>query len=323
MKLQQLRYVCEIVEQGLNVTRAASEMHTSQPGVSRQVRLLEEELGVEIFQRDQKRIARLTPVGESLFGVAQRVMKDIESLRSIANEYRAGEAGDFTVATSHTHARHSLPPTIQRFASSYPKVRLRLRQGLVSQVCRWVTQGEAHISISTRPDEMFPDMTFLPFGDIRRIVLTLPKHPLLKRANVTLHDLVQYPIITYDHEFSARTQIEEAFRNEGLEPNIVLSATDTDTMKTYVQSGLGVAIVAELAYTRSMDPQLRAIGVQHLFPSSKVVIGLRRHAHLPAYMLDFIRLVAPNLQRDQILEAVNFSARLATRVSRGRSLPAG
>jgi LysR family cys regulon transcriptional activator len=325
MKLQQLRYVCEIVDSGLNVTRAASEMHTSQPGVSRHLKLLEEELGVQIFVRDQKRISSLTPVGESLYQVARRILRDVDNMRSIAEEYRSGEVGDFTVATSHTHARHSLPPVIQRFAVRYPKVRLRLRLGLVAQACRWVSAGEAHLSISTRPNEPFPDMTFLPYSELRRIVLTPIGHPLHEKADVTLQDISEYPIITYDTEFSARSQIDGAFNQAGLVPNVVLSAQDTDTMKTYVRSGLGIAIVASRVFSEATDPDLRAINAQHLFPSSHVTIGLRRYAYLPAYILDFIQMVAPNLPREQVLNAVDFSVRqsLARELRRTERLAAG
>lgn len=318
MKLQQLRYICEIVDRGLNVTRAATGMHTSQPGVSRHVRLLEEELGVQIFVRDQKKIASLTPVGESLFQVARRIMNDVENLRSIAAEFKAGEIGDFTVATSHTHARYSLPPVIEHFARRYPKVRLRLRQGLVPQVCRWVSSGDAHLSISTRPDEPVADVEFHRFGELRRLVLTLPRHPLLRKARVTLPDLAVYPIITYDREFKARRQIEEAFNKEGLEPNVVLSATDADTMKTYVQSGLGIAIVSDMTFSRKVDMRLRAIGVEHLFPSSDLVIGLRRDAYLPAYIREFIRLVAPNLQLADGTAPVSYKPFPASGRTRGR-----
>ena len=305
MKLQQLRYVCEIVGRGLNLTRAARELHTSQPGISRHVRLLEEELGVQIFVRERKRITSLTPIGAAVFSLAKKIVNDVENIRKLTSDFVTGDVGDFVVATSHTHARYSLAPIIERFVKRYPKVRLRLRQGLLPQVCDWVRKGEADLSISTAPDEKYDEVVYLPYGELHRVVLALPDHPLIaKRTAITLKDLARHPIITYDHEFSARLQIEQAFLKKRLKPNIVLSATDTDTMKIYVQSGLGVAIMAHTAYSRQIDLGLRAVDARHLFPSSPVLIGLRRNIHLPAYLLHFVELVAPHLKRHQVIEAL-------------------
>lgn len=304
MKFQQLAYVCAIVDSGLNVTQAAKRLHTSQPGISRYVRMLESELGVEIFIRDKKRLAGLTPVGHSVYAAARRALNEAENVKRVVDEFLSGDVGDLTVATSHTHARYSLPAVIERFIERFPRVRLRLRQGALSQISNWVSTGEADISIAAPSPDALPGLVFLPCGELHRIVLTKPGHPLLKARKVTLEDLSSYPIITYDYEFSARSQIMRAFHRKRLVPNIVLSATDADTMKTYVQCGLGIAIMANTVFDTRSDRGLRAIDARHLFDSNPVYIGLRRNVHLPKYMLHFIELYAPNCSRAVIEQAV-------------------
>lgn len=304
MKLQQLTYLCAVVDSGLNVTHAARRLHTSQPGISRYVRMLEAELGVEIFVRDKKRIAGLTPVGHSIYAAARRALNETENVKRVVNEFLSGDVGDLTVATSHTHARYSLPSVIERFIKRFPRVRLRLRQGTLSQISKWVGAGEADISIAAPSSDSLPGLVFLPCSELHRIVLTKPGHPLLKSRKLTLEDLAAYPIITYDYEFSARSQIMRAFHRKRLNPNVVLSATDADTMKTYVQCGLGIAIVANTVFDKGRDRGLRAIDAGQLFESNPVYIGLRRNVHLPKYMLHFIELYAPHLSRAAIEQAV-------------------
>lgn len=304
MKLQQFAYVCAIVERGLNVTHAAKHLHTSQPGISRYVKMLERELGVDIFVRDKKRIASLTPVGYSIYAAAKRALNETENVKRVVSEFLSGDVGDLTVATSHTHARYSLPSVIERFIERFPRVRLRLRQGNLSQISQWVSTGEADISIATPSTEPLPDLVFLRCAELHRVILTKSGHPLLKADKLTLEILATHPIITYDFEFSARSQIMRAFHKQRLTPNIVLSATDADTMKTYVQCGLGVAIVADIVFDKKRDRTLRMIDARHLFETSPVYIGLRRKVHLPNYMLHFIELYAPHLSRATVEQAV-------------------
>lgn len=304
MKLQQLTYVCAIVDNGLNVTHAAKRLHTSQPGISRYVRMLESELGVEIFIRDKKRIAGLTPVGHSVYAAARRALNETENVKRVVDEFLSADVGNLTVATSHTHARYSLPAVIERFIERFPRVRLRLRQGTLSQISSWASTGEADISIAAPSSDALPGLVFLPCGELHRVVLTKPGHPLLKVRKVTIEELSSYPIITYDYEFSARSQIMRAFHRKRLVPNIVLSATDADTMKTYVHCGLGIGIMANTAFDMRSDRGLRAIDARHLFESNPVYIGLRRNVHLPKYMLHFIELYAPHLSRAAVERVV-------------------
>ena len=304
MKLQQLTYVCAIVDSGLNVTHAAKRLHTSQPGISRYVKMLETELGADIFIRDKKRIAGLTPVGYSVYAAAKRALNETENVKRVVSEFLSGDVGDLTVATSHTHARYSLPSVIERFIERFPRVRLRLRQGNLNQISEWVSSGEADISIAAPSSETLPGLVFLRCAELHRVLLTKPGHPLLKARKVTLDAVAEYPIITYDYEFSARSQIMRAFQSQRLTPNIVLSATDADTMKTYVQCGLGIAIVANTVYDKRRDRGLKAIDAGHLFETNPVYIGLRRNVHLPNYMLHFIELYAPHLSRSDVEQAV-------------------
>jgi LysR family cys regulon transcriptional activator len=308
MKLPSLLFLCVIEEQGFNLSRAARALHTSQPGVSRYVRLAEEEVGVPLFVRDRKRIVGLTPAGTALVAVAKRVRSEMESIDRISTDFKAGNAGDLTVATAHTHARYTLPPVIERFIKRYPNVRLRLRQGYSSQIVSWVKSGEADIFIATAPSEPVADLSLLPCHELHRVILTPPHHPLLKKRRVDLADVCAYPIITYDREFAARAQIVRAFHARRLDPNIVLSATDADVMKTYVKTGLGIAIVAHTAFDRHKDPGLKMIDARHLFESSTVHIGLKRSSYLSNHMVHFIELFAPRISRAQIDEAVNGSS---------------
>ena len=216
----------------------------------------------------------------------------------------SGDAGDLIVATSHTHARYSLPSVIERFIERFPRVHLRIRQGNLNQISQWVSTGEADVSIASPPSESLPGLVFLPCGEQHRVILTKPGHPLLKTRAPTLHDVATYPIITYDYDLSARSQIMRAFQRKRLTANVVMSATDADTMKTYVQCGLGIAIVADTVFDKRRDRSLRAINVRHLFESNPVYMGLRRNVHLPNYMLHFIELYAPHLSRASVEQAV-------------------
>lgn len=300
MNLQQLRYVCEIVAQGLNISNAADALHTSQPGISRQLRNLEEELGVKIFLRNRKKIIALTEAGNAVLRVAQRVVGEVRSLRHIGAEFSAKGVGSLTIAATHTHARYALPETIERFTKRYPHVQLRIRQGTPTEIARWVCAGEADLSIATEPLEHFDDLVLLPCYELHRIVLTRPGHPLLRLKRLTLEALAQHPLITYDAAFMARSKIMRAFGERGLTPNIVLSAADADVMKTYVRNGLGVAILAKLAYHPAEDRDLRVVDASHLFEPNTINVGLRRNNYLREYMYDFIELFAPQLTRAKV-----------------------
>ena len=297
LKLQTLRALHAVVESAFSVTRAAELLHTSQPGISRHLADAEEALGTPFFERRRNRLVGLTPAGAALMPLIDRTLRQLDSLPRVAQRFSSGEAGNLTVATSHTHARYLLPPVIARFIREYPTVALRLRQGFVSQIVGWMESGEADLSVSAAPPVAHPDLAFYPFRELHRIVLTPARHPLSKLPRPTLRDIAAWPIITYDREFAAHAQILRAFEAAQLEPNIALSTSDTDVMKTYALTGLGIAILADSAFDPKLDKGLRAIDARHLFPSTKVHIGLRRDAPIGAHAQRFIELVSPELGR--------------------------
>ena len=277
MKLTELKSVCAVAKAGFSVTAAAELLNTSQPGVSRHIRSVEGYLGVELFERHRNRLIGLTSSGEVLISSMHRTIEHLEALERTAADMASGIVGSLTVATSHTHARYLLPSVIEEFIETYPDVKLRLRQGYVKQIADWLDEGEADVSVSSAPAGYSnPRLIFHPFYQIHRIIITKKDHPLLQISQITINDLSRYPIITYDSEFAARAEIDRVFSQQRLSPNVVLSATDTDTMKAYVACGLGIAIVANTSFNERADRELSAIDARHLFPSTKVHIGLRR-----------------------------------------------
>lgn len=300
MKLQQLRYLCEVAKQGLNLSEAAQALHTSQPGISNQIRLLESELGVEIFVRHGKRVVEITEPGKTIIAIAERMLHDAENLKRVGQEFSNVNFGSLTVATTHTQARYALPPVIQRFAARYPNVRLSLRQGSSTETCEMVSAGKADIAIATEAIEDFDDLVMLPCYQWNRCVIVPPGHPLLAEKLLTLEAIAQYPIITYDYSFTGRSQINSAFKLRGLAPNVVMTAIDADVIKTYVALGLGVGIVAAMAFDPEQDQHLRVLDAGHLFESSTTRIGIRRKAYLRGYAFEFIELFAPHLSRKAV-----------------------
>lgn len=300
MKLQQLRYLCETANQDMNLSRAAKNLHTSQPAISKQIQLLEEELGVDIFLRNGKRIVKITPPGQLIIQTAVRMLRDADNLKKIAQEFTNEAGGTLTIATTHTQARYSLPPVIKRFTARYPKVKLILRQGNPTQIATLVSSGEADIGIATEALEQYPELVMLPCYQWNRCIIVPPKHPLLKLKKLTLEAINQYPIITYDFAFTGRTKINQAFASRGLEPNVVLTAIDSDVIKTYVELGLGVGILANMAFDAKRDKNLRSIDASHLFEPSTTRIGLSRNSFIRSYIFDFIEMFAPHLDHASI-----------------------
>ncbi len=304
MKLQQLRYLCEVASQGLNLSKAAKTLHTSQPGISKQISLLEDELGVEIFVRTGTRVVKITPPGEAIIEIAERMLRDAKNLKQVGQEFTNEASGSLTIATTHTQARYALPPAIKRFTLRYPKVKLILRQGSPTQIAKLVTSGEADIAIATEAIELFDELVMLPCYQWNRCIITPPRHPLLKLEKLTLEDIVKYPIITYDFAFTGRTKINQAFAAKGLTPNVVLTAIDADVIKTYVELGLGIGILAQMAFEPSRDKHLRSIDASHLFEPSTTRIGITRNSYLRGYVYDFIGMFAPHLDRTVITAAM-------------------
>jgi LysR family cys regulon transcriptional activator len=304
MKLQQLRYLCEVASQGLNLSKAAKSLHTSQPGISKQISLLEGELGVDIFVRNGKRVVKITPPGEAIIEIAERMLRDAKNLKQVGQEFTNEASGSLTIATTHTQARYALPPAIKRFTLRYPKVKLVLRQGSPTQIAKLVTSGEADIAIATEAIELFDELVMLPCYQWNRCIITPPRHPLLKLEKLTLENIVKYPIITYDFAFTGRTKINQAFAAKGLTPNVVLTAIDADVIKTYVELGLGIGILAQMAFEPSRDKHLRSIDASHLFEPSTTRIGITRNSYLRGYVYDFIGMFAPHLDRTVITAAM-------------------
>jgi LysR family cys regulon transcriptional activator len=304
MKLQQLRYLCAVVDHGFNVTAAAQALFTSQPGVSKQIRQLERELGVDILVRQGNRIVALTEPGRELALAAQRLLIDSQELRKIASSYSAANSGSLRVATTHLHARYPLIPVISAFSRKYPKVRLSLLQGPPAEIASHVGNGHADIGITTGPANTDPLLVMLPAYQIRRCLIAPPGHPLLKSRRLTLEAIAKYPLIVYDSNFSSGWTVSQAFEKLQLTPNVVLSATDADVIKAYVASGLGVAILQSMAYDPAQDRGIRSVPVDHLIAPSMTHIVLRSGKYLTGYMFDFIEMFSkkwpPSLVRSAL-----------------------
>ncbi len=297
MKLQQLRYLQEVAKRGLNLSEAAEALHTSQPGISKQIRQLEDELGVDILVRHGKRVVEVTEPGRAILGIADRILQDADNLRQVAREFRDQAAGTLTIATTHTQARYSLPKVVNAFKQRYPKVRLTLKQGSPPQLAEMVLAGEADIAIATEALDQYPKLLALAGYQWRHCVVVPAKHPLLKEQRITLEMLAQYPIITYDPAFAGRSHIDDAFRAQGLAPDIVLSAVDSDVIKTYVELGLGIGIIAAVAFDEKRDQLLRAADIGHLFGTMTTRVAVRRGTTLRGFAYVFMELFSPRLTR--------------------------
>lgn len=299
MKLQQLRYVWEVSRHNLNVSATAQSLFTSQPGISKQVRLLEDELGVEIFARSGKHLTRVTPAGKAIIELAGQVLRITDNIKEIAQEFSDERRGSLSIATTHTQARYALPPVIQAFTRSYPDVALHMQQGTPKQIAQMVSEGQADFAIATESLELFNDLVLLPCYRWNRCVLVPQGHPLAEQE-LTLEALAAYPLVTYVFGFTGRSQLDDAFKSHDLVPNVVLTAADADVIKTYVRLGMGVGIVAHMAVDAEQDPDLVALDAGHLFQSSTTKIGIRRGTFMRGYMYDFLEGFASHLTRDLV-----------------------
>jgi LysR family cys regulon transcriptional activator len=304
MNFQQLRYVRETVRQGLNLTEAANVLYTSQPGVSKQIREFEDELGVTIFERRGKRFVALTEPGKRILEIVERVLQDVDNLRRVGTEYAQEDAGRLTIATTHTQARYALPRVVAEFRKLYPKVHLHLQQGDPRSVAQMVIRGDAELGIATEALDQYPELVTLPGYQWRHCLVVPPGHPLLELAQPTLADLARYPIVTYSPEFTGRTHIDAAFAARGLAIDVVLTAIDSDVIKTYVELGMGVGIIAAMAFDPERDRGLRMIDGTHLFRVNTTRVALRKGAFLRAFTFDFIERFAPPLRRKAVEQAL-------------------
>lgn len=300
MNLRQLRYISEVVRNGLNVSATADSLYTSQPGVSKQIRLLEEELGVQIFERSGKQLKRVTPAGEAIIKLAERALVEVEGIRRVSQEFSDPAAGTLSIATTHTQARYVLPPIVREFVARYPRVSLQMHQGTPMQIAELVEDGTADFAIATETLEHAKDLVMMPCYNWNRAIVTTEGHPLLDENPVSLKSLASYPIVTYVFGFIGASSLDRAFRSEGLTPKVTFTATDAEVIKTYVRMGLGVGIIAKMAYYPEVDTDLRAIDASHLFDFSTTRVGFRRSMYLRGFMYDFIELFAPHLTREVV-----------------------
>lgn len=304
MKLHQLRYISEVASRDLNVSEAADSLFTSQPGVSKQIRLLESEIGVPIFMRSGKRLTQITPAGQQILKRARNILREVENIKQIGNEYQREQSGNLTIATTHTQARYFLPNIIKNFVGRFPDVKLTLKQGYPEEITEMVVDGLADMVLATEAVSESDELVALPCYQWNRCALMLPDHPLLKIKKVSLKDIARYPIITYDFAFAGRTLVSETFSNAKLEPNIVFTALDSDVIKTYVELGLGVGLLAAMAYDKQKDKALRMVNLEHLFEPSTTWVGLRKNSFLRSYVYSFIEQLAPNLKPEAVQAAV-------------------
>ncbi|MBI1771334.1 MAG: CysB family HTH-type transcriptional regulator [Burkholderiales bacterium] len=305
MNFQQLRSIREASRRGYNLTEVANVLFTSQPGVSRQIRELEEELGVDIFERNGKRLTGLTEPGKDILPIIERLLLEAENLRQAGEDYSDQSKGTLTIATTHTQARYVLPKVVQGFRQAFPDVRIALQQSSPEHIAEWVLSGKADIGIATEGLSQFKDLASFACYEWNHVVVVPEGHPLLEKGELTLEDLANYPLITYDVGFTGRGHIDDAFRLAGLRTDIVLTAMDSDVIQQYVALGLGVGLVASMAIEVQRAHGLRTIAASHLFASNVTRLAVRRGAYLRAYTYEFIQQFAPNLDRDEVRQAVS------------------
>ena len=295
MTLQQLKYLVAIADSGLNITAAAERLYTSQPGISKQLKLLEGELGVQLFTRKGKSLAAITPAGRDVIGRARRIMREVENIRNLASDLSGEQEGTLSIATTHTQARYVLPEVIKRFRERYPKINLELHQGTAEQIAELVGANRVDFAIATGSRQLFSNLVLLPCFRWDRIVIVPKGHPLTGEKQLDLVKLSGYPLVTYVFSLTGESSFKRAFGEHGLEPNVVFTARDADIIKTYVRMGLGVGIVASMAFEEQDDQDLLAIPATGLFPQVTTWLGFRRDSVLRRYMVDFIGLFAPHL----------------------------
>ena len=306
MNFQQLRSVRETVRCGFNLTEVANVLHTSQPGVSRQIRELEDELGIELFVRAGKRLTGLTEPGGHVLPIIERILQDSHNLRQASQEYVAQQSGTLSIAATHSQARYALPTAVQEFRLQFPDVKLHLHQGSPRQVAEMLLSGEADIGVATEALAGYEQLVTLPCYRWSHSIIVPPGHPLLalEPQAVTLQALASYPIITYEAGYTGRSHIDESFAQAALAPDVVLTAMDADVIKTYVELGMGVGIVASIAFDAERDRHLRAIDARHLFEVNLTRLGLRRGGWLRGYAFRFIETFVPTLTREEVLRAL-------------------
>lgn len=295
MTLQQLKYLVAIADSSLNITAAADRLHTSQPGISKQLKLLEQELGVQLFTRKGKSLTEITTAGRDVIARARRIMREVENIRHLASDLSGEQEGTLSIGTTHTQARYVLPDTIREFRERYPRINLELHQGTSEQIAELVAANRVDFAIATGSYQLFPNLVLLPCFRWDRIVLVPKGHPLTRVEKLDLEALAAYPLVTYVFSATGESSLKKAFAEQGLEPNVVFTARDADIIKTYVRMGMGVGIVAPMAFECQDQKDLVALPAAGLFPRVTTWLGFRRDSVLRRYMVDFIALLGPHL----------------------------
>lgn len=304
MKLQQLRYVHQIAKSKLNISAAASELHTSQPAVSKHIQQLEDELGVQIFSRNGKRLTDITEPGQAIINIAERILRETDNIKRVGQDYSNETTGRLVIATTHTQARYVLPQVIQGFHQQYPQVQIDLITGALDYINDLVTSGNADIGIITEDYDIDDALVSLPCYQWNRLIITPNEHPITRLEQVQLNEIAKYPIVTYSYGFSSRSSLDQAFSENNLIPRIVLTSPDSDVIKTYVAAGLGIGIIAQQAYDSEHDTHLSATDASHLFQRSSTRIIIKQGRYLRKYAYDFLQEYSPYLKMDVVSAAL-------------------
>lgn len=311
MKLQQLRYLAAVAQNGMNITAAAEKLHTSQPAVSKQLKLLEDELGFNIFVRSGRTLTKITPAGQQVIDRAIRVLREVQNIKGISAELKGEDSGVLSIGTTHTQARYVLPPVIQQFRAQYPNVRVQLHQGTSEQIAEMVALDRIDLTIATGSSDLFPSLVLLPCYHWHRQIVVPHGHPLAAIKKPTIKQVGAYPIITYVFSFTGTSSLPQIFAKADVTPNVAITAQDADVIKTYVRLGLGIGILASMAIDPKDDNDLTVIDAEHLFPSHTTWIGFTRGGLLRRYMYDFMQMLAPHLNKrliDRAAQAENQEA---------------
>jgi len=295
MKLQQLRCVYKIVQNDFNISKAAESLHTSQPGVSKQIQLLEDEVGIRIFQRNGKRLTGLSDAGIDLYKSISEIIREVSNIKNISHEHENDDTGSFTIATTHTQARYKLPKVVEAFVKKYPKIDLNIHQGDPSQVTEQILKGNADVGIATESIGHNANIICIPCYSWNRVLVFPKNHALSSIKEITLQNIALYPMITYDYAFTGSTIVSKVFKEANISPNIMLTAIDADVIKTYVELNLGVGLIAEMAYDKNKDSALESRDVSHLFPTSTTYIGIRKETFVRGFVYEFIKMFTPDI----------------------------
>ena len=295
MKLQQLKCVYQIVQNDFNISKAAEFLNTSQPGVSKQIQLLEGEVGIKIFQRNGKRLTGLSNAGNDLYKSISAIIREVSNIKNISHEHESDDTGSFTIATTHTQARYKLPKVVEAFVKKYPKIDLNIHQGDPSQVTEQILKGDADVGIATESIGHNENIICIPCYSWNRVLVFPKNHALSSIKEITLQNIASYPMITYDYAFTGSTIVSKVFKEANISPNIMLTAIDADVIKTYVELNLGVGLIAEMAYDKNKDSALQSKDVSHLFPTSTTYIGIRKETFVRGYVYEFIKMFTPDI----------------------------